>query len=264
MLIKGDIMKLKMPKNLVLVRHGESELNVISKHLRKNDGEYPESYRNTPDREYRLTLRGREQAKEAGEYLKKKYDKFDIIYVSDFIRARETVALICVAAGWDDVQIKIDPQLGERHWGNFNLLDSNTRKDLLKLKKRDPIYFPMPDGETLLETRTRSRTFLNRCSRQYGDKKILVITHGEYIESIWSEIAHFHTETQKEFFESHKGDIKNCQIIDFESKNGKFHSVSSSNVSLNIFGEKEVLEKTTYSPKEILAEVNKYKKLTEE
>lgn len=254
-------MKNRMPKNLVLMRHGESELNVMAKMMRKNDEEYPEEFQKTPDREYRLTDKGVEQAKIAGKYLKETYNRFDIIYVSDFIRARETVAIACIAAGWDNVQIKIDPQLGERHWGRFNSLASKDRKELLELKKRDPLHFAMPDGETLLETRNRTRTFLDRCARQYGNKKVLVVTHGEYIESLWSEIAHLHTETQKDFFESHKGDIKNCQIIDFESKNGKFYTVSSSNAGLNIFGEKEVLEKTTYSPKEILKGVELYKKL---
>lgn len=255
---------MKMPKNLVLLRHGESELNVMSRRLKKTDDEYPLEFQETPDREYRLTIKGQEQAVKAGEYLKKKYKKFDVIYVSDFIRARETVALACISAGWNDVQIKIDPQLGERHWGHFNKLPSALRKEILKNKKRDPLHFTMPDGETLLETRTRTRVFLDRCARQFGDKKVLVVSHGEYIESIWSEIAHLHTENQKEFFESHQGDIKNCQIVDFESKNGKFHTVSSSNASLGIFGEKEVIKKYTYTPQEILDEVKKYKKLTEE
>lgn len=254
-------MKNKMPKNLVLLRHGESELNVMAKMMRKGDSEYPEDFKTTPDREYRLTDKGIEQAKIAGKYLKETYKRFDVIYVSDFIRARETVAIACIAAGWDNVQIKIDPQLGERHWGHFNRLSSVERKSLLELKKRDPLHFTMPDGETLLETRNRTRTFLDRCARQYGNKKVLVVTHGEYIESLWSEIAHFHTENQKEFFESHKGDIKNCQVIDFESKNGKIHTVSSSNSGLGIIGEKEVLKKATYSPKEILRDVELYKKI---
>src|SRR5690606_32133670 len=121
------------------------------------------------------------------------------------------------------------PQLGERNWGNFHLQDAETRANFFVSKKRDPLHTPLTDGETLLEARTRTRVLLERVARQYEDKNVLVFTHGEYIECIWSEIAHMRTEEQVEFFAGPGGDIKNCQVVEFSSTNGKISQVKSSN-----------------------------------
>lgn len=250
-----------MPKKLVLVRHGESEANIIQK-LRKKDehAQTPDAYMTTPDREVRLSNKGRMQTKKTGEFLKQEYpDGFDAIYVSDHTRAKETAALVCLHAGWKDAKIKVDPQFGERNWGNFHHLEFLKRSALLDLKKRDPLHTPLPDGETLLEARTRTRVLLERCARQYSGKKVLLFTHGEYIESIWSEISHMRTEQQVEFFNSPNGDIKNCQVVEFCSDtNNKIVTVRSSNPNLNEFGTWQNLDKKTFSPEELLAEVEGY------
>lgn len=250
---------MKMPEKLVFVRHGESEMNVLSRSLKKNNEEFPEFAKTTPDREFRLSKKGVEQARKTGEWLKKEYPQgFDVIYVSDFVRAKETCALICEQAGWTNVEIHVDPQLVERNWGEFNSKNSERRKKMLELKKRDPLYFSMPHGETMLEVRTRTRVLLDRCARQFVGKKVLVVSHGEYIEAIWSEIAHLRTETQKEFFESPAGDIKNCQVVEFKSDTQRLAEVRSSNPNLNIWGDWTKIARETLNPQELLEEVNKY------
>lgn len=250
---------MKMPERLVFIRHGESELNVISRRLKKSNEEYPEFSKTTPDREFRLSKKGVHQAQVTGEWLSKEYPKgFDIIYVSDFVRAKETCALICKSAGWNDVQIHVDPQLVERNWGVFNLKNSDRRKELLVAKKRDPLYFSMPHGETMLEVRTRTRVLLDRCARQFAGKRVLVISHGEYIEAIWSEIAKLRTETQKKFFESPAGDIKNCQVVEFKSDSQRLDEVRSSNPELKILGDWNKIARETLTPAQLLEEVNEY------
>lgn len=251
---------MSMPKNLIFIRHGESEANIIQKKAKKDKKFiYPKSYMTTPDREVRLSVLGREQTKKTGEYLAKAYPEgVDVVIVSDHTRAKETAALVCLAAGWDKVQIQVDPQVGERNWGNFHKQSPSARAEFFKAKHRDPLHTPISDGETLLEARTRTRVLLERCARQYKDKTVLVFTHGEYIECIWSEIAHMRTEEQVEFFSGEGGDIKNCQIVEFSSSNGKIAEVKSSNPHLEIKGTWEKLERKLFSPKELLKEVDKY------
>ena len=250
-----------MPKNLVLVRHGESEANIIQKSAKKNKKqEFPEIYKSTPDREVRLSSLGREQTVKTGQYLKEKFPEgFDVIYVSDHTRAKETAALVCKHAGWNNAKIKVDPQLGERNWGDFHHLSPEKRAELLEAKKRSPLHAPFPNGETLLQVRTRSLVFLNRCSRQYEGKNVLVFSHGEYIESIWSEIADMRTEEQKRFFESETGNIKNCQVVEIRSdEKGKLSQFKTSNPHLGEEGIWTTMTKTTFSPDELLEEVETY------
>ncbi len=249
-----------MPNKLIFVRHGQSEANIIQHKIKKGEiKSFPKKYNDTPDREIRLSELGKEQTKKTGEYLKEEYPQgVDIIFVSDHTRAKETAALVCLHAGWDNVQIKVDPQLGERNWGNFHHQSEEERASIFLAKKRDPLHTPFPDGETLIQARLRTRTFLDRCSRQYSGKTVLVFTHGEYIECVWSEIANMRTEQQRTFFNSPDGDIKNCQVVEFESVNGKLDKVKSSNPFLDEIGDLKKIEKRTFTPKELLNEVRTY------
>ena len=250
-----------MPQILTLVRHGESEANVVQKKVKKGElATYPANYGSTPDREFRLSELGREQTKLTGQFLGREYPQgFDVIFTSDHTRAKETAALVCLSAGWPHAKIKVDPQFGERHWGNFHMVEEVRRTELFALRKRDPLHFPMPDGETLLEARARTRILLERCSRQYEGKRILVFTHGEYIECLWSEIGHMRTEEQKEFFSGPLGDLKNCQIVEFKSDDsGKFKSVRSSNPHFGISSEWMTLQQKDFTPEELLREVSSY------
>ncbi len=89
-----------------------------------------------------------------------------MIYVSDHVRARETAGVVCREAGWGDVLIRIAPQLGERNWGRFAFAEPERRQEVMDLRQRDPLHAPMPDGETLLQTRTRTRVLLERIARE--------------------------------------------------------------------------------------------------
>lgn len=247
-----------MPKNLVFIRHGESELNLINRELKKSKKAFPKELEMIPDREYRLSKKGVEQAEATGQWLAQNFDKFDVIVCSDHVRAKETCAIICKFANWTDAEVICDPLISERNWGFFHLVSVEKREELLSLKKRDPFNFPMPDGETLLQARNRSKSFLDRSSRQWSDLNVLVVSHGEFIESIWSEIGKFRTETQIEFFSSPEGDIKNCQVIHFRSNHGKIDEVKSSNPYLKEFGSFKKINKEKLTVSKLFEEVNLY------
>lgn len=259
-----------MPSRLVMVRHGESEANLINKAIRKGIiTEYPPGFASIPDREIRLSRAGVEQTKPTGEWLREQYsDGFDVIYVSDHTRAKETAALVCQAAGWHNVEIRIDPLLGERNWGRFAASDRARRAEIMEYRKRDPLHTPMPDGETMLETRNRSRELLDRAARELSGKRVLVFSHGEFIEALWAEIAHMNTERQLTFFQSSKGDIKNCQVVEFSAEspeNGEYRGVlrwvRSSCPRAGIFRKWGKIEKTRYTPEALLAQVERYPRL---
>ena len=208
-----------MPNRLVIVRHGESEANILQKLWRKGAlRSVSEELQNLPNREFRLTELGRKQSDLTGPWLAREYPTgFDVVLVSDFVRAMETAGRVCLAAGWGNISIEQDPKLAERNWGGFNQATQEEQKRFMDLRERNPIHGHMPDGETLLSTRTRARILLERCSREYGGKNVLVFGHGEFIEALWAEIAHLSTETQKALFQSKAGSINNCQVVEFSS-----------------------------------------------
>jgi broad specificity phosphatase PhoE len=264
------VLSMHMPFQLVMLRHGESEANLINRALKQGIiSEYPPGFDKIPDREIRLSKEGRQQALKTGEWLRNEYSVgFDKIYVSDHTRAKETVGLVCKSAGWHNSEIRIDPLLGERNWGRFTQLSQTRREEIMNNRGRDPLHNPMPDGETLLETRHRSRELLDRCAREFTQQRILVISHGEFIEALWSEISHMNTERQINFFNSEAGNLRNCQVVEFSSIDpqtieytGKFQWVRSSCPQLRISSSWQKIERTKYLPEEILAQVERYPNL---
>jgi broad specificity phosphatase PhoE len=256
-----------MPAKLVFIRHGESQANLLHRMLRKGQiPAYPPGFAAIPDREIRLSEKGVRQAQSTGPWLAQTYpEKFDVIFTSDHVRAKETAGHIVKSAGWDKSRIRLDPLLGERNWGRFSAVEAETQSGIRSIMRRDPLHAPMPDGESLLSTRLRSRALLERVSREFPGRRVLIFTHGEYIEAIWAEIEHLGTERQREFFHSAAGDIKNCQVVEFssvdpqtEAVNGKLRWVRSSCPQENIFGLWRALERKTYSAAELLEITDKY------
>lgn len=256
-----------MPARLVLVRHGESDANIINRRLKIDvNDEYPAGFSAIPDREIRLSDTGRAQAGDTGRWLREQYPEgFDVIYTSDHTRAKETAAHLCIAAGWEDAAIRIDPLVGERNWGRFSTLDGAARQSILQLRSRDPLHAPMPDGESLLETRHRSRELLDRCARHFAGKRVLVISHGEFIEALWAEVAHMNTERQIDFFSSEKGNIRNGQVVEFSSQqptdsqpSPRLQWIRSSSPSHQVLGDWGVIERNTFSPSELLQQAARY------
>ncbi len=259
--------RVEMPARLVFIRHGQSEANIIQRAVKRGQlTAFPPKFLDTPDREFRLSALGQAQAKTTGAWLRAQYPEgFDIIYVSDHVRAQETAGLLCLAAGWNNAQIRVDPQLGERNWGRFSELTETERTLSFDQRKRDPLHTPMPDGESLLATRTRSRVLLERVARECTNQRVLVFSHGEYIEAAWAEIAHMTTEQQRDFFHSPAGDMKNCQVVEFSSlapegaeSDGRLRWVRSSCPQAKVEGDWARIIPRKFSPEELLESAARY------
>ena len=103
------------PKCLVLVRHAESEGNVLTVDERTKF--------TTPTHAYGLTERGRKQAEITGQFLKDNFPPFDVRYVSYYKRSKETMDILCP----DDLPPYEDPRLAEAQRGIYHTM---TREQL--------------------------------------------------------------------------------------------------------------------------------------
>jgi len=131
-----------LPIDIVLVRHGESEGNLAQAYSKKGEDDLwtPEfSARHTSN--YRLTDRGRQQAKIAGEYIKKNVGSlFDGYYVSEYTRAQETAAIL----NFKNAKWHCEFYLREQDKGIFGGKSHKEREqefsDQLKKLKKDTFY----------------------------------------------------------------------------------------------------------------------------
>ncbi len=212
-----------MPIDLVLVRHGQSEHNLAS-HFAKNGDEslYTDAFRARHDSLHRLTPKGRQQAKMAGDWLRaNKYPVFDRKYVSSYIRAMETAGLLSL----DGPEWMLDPLLREREWGELDNMTPQEREEhaeeSLRVRDTDPFYWTPPNGESIAQVTIRLRSVLDTLHRECSDKRVVIVCHGEVMATFRFVLERMTVDEWMEFKTSDKpGDkIQNCQILHYTRRN---------------------------------------------
>lgn len=207
-----------MPNNLVLVRHGQSEANVLQSASKAGDESlFTDEMMNYPDRSWRLTAKGVEQAQASGEWIVKNISEyFDRYIVSPFIRTRETAAHLSLPdASWEENRV-----VRERSWGE---IDSMSRQAFersypvnARYKSKDPIYWAPPAGESIASlAENRVRNLLNTLHRENSGDDVIVVTHGEFS---WAMRMVLERWSDEEFLKNDKDPyhkIHNCSVIHY-------------------------------------------------
>lgn len=193
------------PKQLVLVRHAESEGNV--KTVDERAGFCLSTH------SYGLTDKGKKQAEVTGKYLRDSFGVFDVNYVSYYQRARDTMKLM-----YPGVKVYEDPRLAEAQRGIYHSL---TKAEIEKLypnelvrKEREGLYHYRPwGGENWADVELRIHSFLGTLSRDYADQKVLMVVHGHWLILFQRLIEHFSIEEAMSRYE--KGVVKNASVTSY-------------------------------------------------
>ena len=176
------------PLRLVMIRHGQSEANIVQ-HAQKlgQKIDLEEKVETRADWRQRLSPRGREQAERARKELSKIYgslDFFDSKYTSSFIRARETAVVL---SGENLYFWKIDDLLSERNWGIYGRVNMNERVENFPITMRylynDPFFMRLDGGDSIFDVYLRFRSFCERLRREESNQNVLIISHKQLIQS---------------------------------------------------------------------------------
>ena len=168
-------------QHLVLVRHGESQLNVVNKEKRVYCGQI----------DTHLTDFGRGQAGEAGHRLKNlEYLRLGRAVTSPLQRAHETLLLILAELGDSILELPHSPELMERSHGEFEGLTDEEAFAKYPHFRNNPIYADFmttydrcaPGGETLAMVSARAWPVIDRLMHEEGD--LLVVSHYNTIRCI--------------------------------------------------------------------------------
>ncbi|MCC3243911.1 2,3-bisphosphoglycerate-dependent phosphoglycerate mutase [Methylocystis sp. WRRC1] len=167
---------MSMHRTLVLVRHGQSEWN--AKNLFTG-------WKN-PD----LTPLGIEEARRAGQELKKLDLLFSIGFTSALIRAQHTLELIFEELGQSGVPTVKDRALNERHYGDLSGLNKDEAREKWGEEQvhlwRRSYDVPPPGGESLKDTVARVLPFY--CQRilppVMRGERVLVAAHGNSLRAL--------------------------------------------------------------------------------
>ncbi len=174
-----------LPKNLILIRHGESEANVAIAASLKGNHKLFENLKGRHSKTWKLTKQGIAQAKITGKWLiDNGLGQPDLYYVSTHHRAKETA----INLGLPHPEWQIKTLLRERDRG---LADSLSVEELdqkfphIKVSQAEEAFLNrFPDGESLADVEVRARLMFKILERQASDQYALIVSHDEVLWTI--------------------------------------------------------------------------------
>lgn len=258
-----------MPRNLVLVRHGESEGNVAVKMSKGGDhSAFTDDFMERHSSQWRLTDLGVEQARQAGVWIRENIgEEFGRYYTSEYERAKETAALL----GLPEAIWYRTYSLRERNWGDLDVLSEQMKKirfaEALRRRQSDGLYWTPPNGESHADLCSRLNDILGTLHRECTDMNVIIVCHGEVIRAFRFLLERW---TPRQFAEKDssrnpKDKIHNCQIVHYTRVNPEtgeefsylnwVRSVSPTDLSLSS-NEWEAVLRPKFTNEDLIAEVN--------
>jgi isoleucyl-tRNA synthetase len=170
----------------IFVRHGESETNV-------------EGIVNCdPAQEYHLTDKGKEEVKNSCG----KIHKADAMYVSPYIRTKETAEIMAESLGFAKEKIVTDERLSE-----FNFGDLNGKKfsEYLEYEEKNIHSYDtsFPGGESYNDAKKRFGDFIYEIDSKHKNETIVVVTHGIGLEVAKAILEGANLERAKEIIDEY-------------------------------------------------------------
>ena len=163
-------------RNLILVRHGQSEWN--AKNLF------------TGWKDPGLTEQGVSEAKNAGKLILEQKIEFDVMYTSMLSRAQKTGDIILGILNHKEIPIIKNEALNERHYGSLaGLNKDDARKkwgdEQVHIWRRS-FDIPPPDGESLKDTADRVLPYFETeiMPKVITGSSILIAAHGNSLRAL--------------------------------------------------------------------------------
>lgn len=195
------------PKNIILVRHGQSEGNVNK-----------EIYRTKPDYALDLTPLGVEQAKTAGQIIRGIVGvNVPQFYVSPFWRTRRTFENIALAFGnhtqiLNNYAFYEDPRLREQEWHGCLPVDGYDTNAETDRDEFGHFYYRFDGGESCADVFDRVSDFMNTLHRDFEKpffpENCVIVTHGMTLRVFLMRWFHMSVETFEEL-----ANPKNCDLV---------------------------------------------------
>lgn len=210
-----------MPIDLILVRHGQSEANVVQKENKADieNYEFPVNFVGRHDSRMRLTAEGVEQAEAAGKWLKDNgLTSYDHYYVSPHLRTLETAGHLRIGGEWHK-----DDRWRERDWGEYGASTIKMREtqyaSCTASRKLSEWYWCPTGGESLATgVRNRFEDILDSLHRQAPDGRVIAVTHGEMIRTAQFVLERMTPLEWEKMDDDPAYKMNNCQILHYTRK----------------------------------------------
>jgi len=167
-------------RNLILVRHGQSEWNAKNLFTGWKD----------PD----LTELGLEEASNAGELIATQDINFNVMFTSELSRAQKTGLIILEEINQSQVPIIKNKSLNERDYGSLSGLNKDDAREKWGEEQvhiwRRSFDIPPPDGESLKDTADRVLPYFKSeiMPKIKDGLNVLIAAHGNSLRALIMEL----------------------------------------------------------------------------
>lgn len=177
---------LNLPLDILLVRHGQSEANVVGELFLGGDRSGQEALlaARRHDGHVRLTDLGRTQAKAVGQWVREEVGPLDRYFSSQYIRTRETAAEMDLPKA----QWTLDLMIRERDQGvndSRGTAGAYTDEEWTEKERRErsKMYWSPAAGESVADVCVRVRQFLNMLQVVASGMRVIVVCHHQVINA---------------------------------------------------------------------------------
>ena len=132
---------------------------------------------------YGLTQKGEAQARTAAEELKLSLSKTPVVICSDFLRAYQTAKIV---AAEFEIEAKTDVRLRERDFGKLHGESDKYYPEIWKVTDKDSTAKPK-GVESDEEVLHRLNTLIKDLDRQYTDRDIVLVSHGDPLNILYAQ-----------------------------------------------------------------------------
>lgn len=207
-----------LPIDFVLVRHGQSEGNLAKRLAETGDSAaYDRTIVGRHTRSFRLTEKGRTQARLAGNWLRAEFGSFDRHIVSEYARAMETASLLNIpSARWYP-----NYYLTERDWGDCNQCSEEERLarfgGALKMRDVEPFFWRPPNGESLADLSLRLDRVFDTLHRKASEQRVIAVCHGDVMWTLRAMLERIPQSRFRELYLSNdpQNRLYNCEILHY-------------------------------------------------
>lgn len=217
--MKGDfpVQSLHWPRQLIVVRHGQSAGNVARDAAMEARSDRIEL--TVRDADVPLSDLGREQARALGHWFASEDHRPEILLSSPYLRAFQTAQIFRASGGaQSDEPICFDERLREKEFG---ILDGLTTSGIHNLEPEQAefrrmlgkFYHRPPGGESWCDVILRLRSVMDTISLHYAGRRVMIFTHQVVVLCLRYIIEGL---DEAEILAIDKaGDVANCAITEY-------------------------------------------------
>jgi len=213
----------KWPDNLIIVRHGESKRNA-DREFARAQGKYADFTEGVRDQDTPLTPIGEMQSLSVGVELRNRFDigdPIDRIYVSPYLRTRQTMDKIVEGLGYEP-EVIVDERIREIEFGQLDGLDGRGiemkyPEEVKRKTKEGKYFYRPPGGESRPDVKIRIRSFLDTIVRDCRGLNVVVVCHSVVVLSFrallerWGEDDYLQVDKEN--------DVKNASVTHYQFEN---------------------------------------------